>query len=131
MNREEKRPIVFIVEDNDAYRILTGRMLEQRGFLVLMFADGYKAIEMLEYIVPSIILSDIQMPGMDGFLLHEKIGDLYPELNIPFQYISSTKEKQLIDRANTLSIEKLVQKPARAEELSLILKNAISKFAAA
>ena len=93
--------------------------------------SGYKAIEMLEYIVPSIILSDIQMPGMDGFLLHEKIGDLYPELNIPFQYISSTKEKQLIDRANTLSIEKLVQKPARAEELSLILKNAISKFAAA
>jgi len=131
MFREEKKQIVFIVEDNDAYRILVGRMLEQRGFLVLMFEDGYKAIEMLEYIVPNIILSDIEMPGMDGFTLYEKIEDLYPDLNVPFQYISSTKEKAIIDKANALSVEKLVLKPAKAEELSFILKSAISKFAAA
>lgn len=131
MRREITKPIVFIVEDNDAYRILTGRMLEQRGFLVLLFSDGYKALEMLEFIIPNIILSDIQMPGMDGFTLHEKIEDLYPNIKVPFQYISSTTEKSVIDRANSLSIEQLVQKPAKPEELSRTLKRAINKFAAA
>jgi len=131
MRREITKPIVFIVEDNDAYRVLTGRMLEQRGFLVLLFSDGYKALEMLEYIIPNIILSDIQMPGMDGFTLHEKIEDLYPNIKVPFQYISSTTEKSVIDRANSLSIEQLVQKPAKPEELSRTLKRAINKFAAA
>lgn len=131
MRREITKPIVFIVEDNDAYRILTGRMLEQRGFLVLLFSDGYKALEMLEFIIPNIILSDIQMPGMDGFTLHEKIEVLYPNIKVPFQYISSTSEKSMIDRANSLSIEQLVQKPAKPEELSRTLKRAINKFAAA
>ncbi|MEQ8577547.1 MAG: response regulator [Balneola sp.] len=131
MRREITKPIVFIVEDNDAYRVLTGRMLEQRGFLVLLFSDGYKALEMLEYIIPNIILSDIQMPGMDGFTLHKKIEDLYPNIKVPFQYISSTTEKSVIERANSLSIEQLVQKPAKPEELSRTLKRAINKFAAA
>lgn len=131
MNIKEIKPIIFVVEDNDAYRILLGRMLEQRGFLVLMFADGYKAIEMLEYIIPKIILSDIEMPGMDGFTFREKINHLYPELNVPFQYISSTREKEIIEKANRLSIEDVIQKPVKAEEISVILRNGINKFAAA
>lgn len=131
MRIQEKKQIVFIVEDNDAYRVLIGRMLEKRGFLVLMFDSGFKALEMLEFIVPSIILSDIQMPGMDGFTLHEKIEAMYPNINVPFQYISSTTEKELIERANALSVHKLVRKPAHAEELTSILKLGINKFAAA
>jgi CheY-like chemotaxis protein len=131
MSREITKPIVFIVEDNDAYRVLMGRMLEQRGFLVLLFSDGFKALEMLEYIKPNIILSDIQMPGMDGFTLHEKIEHLYPNTNIPFQYISSTTQKSLIDRANSIGIQKLILKPAKPEELSDILKSGINKFTAA
>lgn len=71
------------------------------------------------------------MPGMDGFTLHKKIEDLYPNIKVPFQYISSTTEKSVIERANSLSIEQLVQKPAKPEELSRTLKRAINKFAAA
>jgi CheY-like chemotaxis protein len=71
------------------------------------------------------------MPGMDGFTLHEKIEHLYPNTNIPFQYISSTTQKSLIDRANSIGIQKLILKPAKPEELSDILKSGINKFTAA
>jgi len=131
MRTESKKQIIFIVEDNDAYRVLLGRMLELRGFLVLMFENGFKALNMLEYVIPSIILSDIQMPGMDGFKLREEIGLMYPEVKVPFQYISSTREQKVIEKANELSILELVQKPARPEELSEVLKMGINKFAAA
>ena len=131
MEIKKNKKIVFIVEDNDAYRILIGRMLEQRGFSVLMFRNGLKALEMIQYIIPSIILSDIEMPGMDGFMLYEKINELYPNASIPFQYISSTSKIDVIERANVLSVHKMVKKPVQAEELSNILTLGINKFAEA
>ncbi|MEP1150601.1 MAG: response regulator [Balneola sp.] len=131
MGIKKNKKIVFIVEDNDAYRILIGRMLEQRGFSVLMFRNGVKALEMLQYIIPSIILSDIEMPVMDGFMLYEKINELYPNTSIPFQYISSTSKIDVIEKANVLSVHKLVKKPVQAEELSNILTLGINKFAEA
>lgn len=131
MSRQNKKQIIFIVEDNDAYRILIGRMLEQRGFSVLMFHNGFKALEMLKYIIPSIILSDIEMPGMDGFMLHEQVEALYPDVGIPFQYISSTSKEEIIERANVLSIHELVKKPVQPDELSHILMKGINKFAEA
>lgn len=56
---------------------------------------------------------------------------MYPNINVPFQYISSTSEQRIIEKANALSIQALVHKPAKAEELSSILKMGINKFAAA
>lgn len=68
---------------------------------------------------------------MPGFTLHEKIGILYPKINVPFQYISSTIEQRIIEEANALSVQALDHKPAKAEELSSILKMSNNKFAAA
>ena len=82
---------------------------------------------MLKYIIPCIILSDIEMPGMDGFMLHEQIETLYPDVRIPFQYISSTTREEIIERANVLSAHELVKKPVQPEELTHILMMGINK----
>jgi CheY-like chemotaxis protein len=131
MRKVRRKPRIFIVEDSDAYRVLMGRMLEQRGFLILTFSNGLEALEMIAYVVPDLILSDIEMPIIDGFTLHDKMKELYPNVIVPFQYISSTVEKSIIEKADTLSVEKMVRKPAQADELSTILKKAINKLAAA
>jgi len=86
---------------------------------------------MIEYIKPDIILSDIQMPGLDGFTMNSKIQEYYPELRIPVQFISSTNSKKLIERANSLGINQLIHKPVKANVLSECLFKAIDKFAAA
>ncbi|WP_040368031.1 response regulator [Balneola vulgaris] len=131
MSKEKKQPLVFVVEDNHAYRILIGRILEQRGFTVMLFENGIKALEMLSFVQPNIILSDIQMPGMDGFELFEEIKLKFPEAKIPFLYISSTQSESMISKANDMGSDALIRKPAQPEELFSVINTTLKNFVAA
>tara|TARA_R110002096_G_scaffold153285_1_gene316970 strand:+ start:4430 stop:4831 length:402 start_codon:yes stop_codon:yes gene_type:complete len=130
MHKEKKepkyiKPLVFIVEDNEAYRILLGRILEKRGFMIMMFENGRKAVEMLEYCKPSLIISDIQMPCMDGFELYVMIKKRYPKFDIPFVYLSSTTSQEEIEKATKLSMREMLGKPVRPDELMHSINKAI------
>src|SRR4051794_34280342 len=58
---------ILLVEDSDALRNLFARMLKRRGFEVREAADGWSALECLAEFRPELILTDIMMPGLDGF----------------------------------------------------------------
>lgn len=121
------RPVLFLVEDNVAYKILVARMLEQEGFWVVMLNDGNHAINMFKHIKPDIILSDIEMPGLDGFSMKEKMEELYPNLQVPLVYFSSSQEKKIIEKANILGNEKCIQKPVYQKHLSNTLLSVLNK----
>jgi len=115
--RKEK-PLVFIVEDNEAYRMLLGKVLEKRGFLVMMFEHGRKAVDMIQYVQPSLILSDITMPCMDGFELHHYVIENYGRLKIPFVYLSSNTSPEHIQRATQLGARRMLGKPIEPDDLA-------------
>ncbi len=126
---KQDKPLVFIVEDNQAYRLLLGKVLEKRGFLVMMFEHGRKAVDMLQYVQPALILSDITMPCMDGFELHVYVKENFSRLNIPFVYLSSNTSQEYIDKATKLGARRMLGKPiepdALAETLGLVLSEQI------
>lgn len=126
MNRiTQTKPLVYIVEDNNAYRVLLGHILERRGYMVMMFENARKVVEMVGSVYPNLIVSDIQMPGMDGFELYITIKRNYPKLNIPFVYISSTTEADEISMANKLSARKMLGKPVRPDVLFSCIQEAL------
>jgi CheY-like chemotaxis protein len=57
---------VLLVEDIATNRILTVRLLEQRGHRVTATESGKEAVEILEREIFDVVLMDVQMPGMDG-----------------------------------------------------------------
>jgi CheY-like chemotaxis protein len=116
--KERKKPLVFIVEDNKAYRILIGRLLQRKGFMVMMFENGRKALDMLRYVKPQLVLSDIQMPVMDGFEFHEHINEEFPKSNIPFIYLSSTQSEIEIQKATELGATGMLGKPVSPDTLT-------------
>lgn len=59
--------LVLVIEDNDHNRYLTTFLLERRGYMVDAAPDGPTGIEAAERLRPTIILLDIQLPGMDGY----------------------------------------------------------------
>jgi YesN/AraC family two-component response regulator len=126
---------ILLVDDDKIERLKFKKVCQEVNFKnnIIEAKDGETALLLLnDYKTPfDLIISDLNMPGMDGFKLREEIGLMYPEVKVPFQYISSTREQKVIEKANELSILELVQKPARAEELSEVLKMGINKFAAA
>ena len=60
---------ILIVDDNESARTLMSQVLEQVGYVVYTAIDGQDAIEKLDNIAPHLILTDVNMPNMNGMEL--------------------------------------------------------------
>ncbi|MDR2728960.1 MAG: response regulator [Chitinispirillales bacterium] len=65
--------IILVVEDDKQLLSSVSVFLTSSGFKVISAADGVEALKMLEQITPDLIISDVQMPNMDGI---EFLGEL-------------------------------------------------------
>lgn len=71
---ETMRPSVLIVDDNARFRASASEMLEVEGFDVVgSVADGVSAVEAVAALSPDVVLLDIQLPGMDGLVVAERL----------------------------------------------------------
>lgn len=70
-------PTVLIVDDHDGFRAFARTILEADGFEVIGDAgDGESGVEAVERLRPAVVVLDIQLPGMDGFEVAEKLAEL-------------------------------------------------------
>ena len=68
---------VLIVDDHEDFRRSVRRLLEVDGFVVIgEAADGTEAVDLARALQPGIVLLDIQLPGLDGFAVAERIASL-------------------------------------------------------
>ncbi len=86
---------VLLVDDDDAYRAVTAIALESEGCLVQEAADGYAALEVLQFALPNlpdVIVSDWDMPGLDGVRFCQQVR-ANPALDqVPFVILSALFE---------------------------------------
>ena len=61
------KPTILIIEDNEQNLYLTTFILEKQGYSVLQAGNGPRGIELAQHQSVSLILLDIQLPGMDGY----------------------------------------------------------------
>jgi len=68
------RPTVVIVDDDSGFRSLARAVLEDEGFDVVAEADdGASALAAVDLLHPRVVLLDIQLPGIDGFEVAERL----------------------------------------------------------
>ncbi|QRK08422.1 response regulator [Archangium violaceum] len=60
---------VLLVDDNEGMRSYLRSLLEEAGYTVEAVADGTRALEAIRLRRPELVLSDVMMPGLDGFAL--------------------------------------------------------------
>lgn len=60
---------MLAVDDSPTIRKLVGLTLEREGFEVITACDGLEAVQLLSEHMPDIILSDVNMPRLDGYKL--------------------------------------------------------------
>lgn len=109
---------VLIVDDNQAFRKSLAEVLASNGYSVEQASTGEKALEMLAAFQPDLIISDLLMPGMDGFELcrHVRSADDLP--GIPFIFCSGffpRMEQQELSRL--LAVEDFFTKPVDIQKL--------------
>ncbi len=73
---------VWVIDDDRSIRWVLEKALTKAGLSVTCFSNANGVMEALERGQPEAIISDVRMPGMDGFALLEKIKHLYPDLPV-------------------------------------------------
>ncbi len=75
----ESQPWALVVDDNAIDRRVAGAIVERAtGLRVENAADGLEAVKWLRHSLPAIVLTDLQMPNMDGLELVDEIVTNYP-----------------------------------------------------
>jgi two-component system, chemotaxis family, sensor kinase CheA len=85
--RDEVR--VLVVDDSIATRTMEKALLESAGFTVFTASDGYRALDVLEANLCDIVISDVQMPNMDGIELTSTLKSRYRFSHIPVVLVTS------------------------------------------
>ncbi|KZN32040.1 nitrogen regulation protein NR(I) [Pseudoalteromonas luteoviolacea] len=73
---------VWLVDDDASIRFVLEKALSRAGFATESFANGQDVLTALEYDQPSVLMSDVRMPGIDGMALLEEVNQLYPALPV-------------------------------------------------
>jgi DNA-binding NarL/FixJ family response regulator len=70
------RPTVLIVDDHEGFRESARALLEAEGFVVAgSAADGVAALAAVAQWRPDVVLLDVQLPDLDGFVVAERLAD--------------------------------------------------------
>jgi chemosensory pili system protein ChpA (sensor histidine kinase/response regulator) len=107
----------MVVDDSLTVRKITGRLLEREGYRVITAKDGVDALEKLLETVPDVILSDIEMPRMDGFDLLRNIRADQRTRTVPVIMITSRLADKHRRYAEELGANHYLGKPFQEEEL--------------
>lgn len=110
-------PLVLVVDDSITVRRVTQRLLQREGYRVALAADGLQAMERLAEERPTLVLSDIEMPRMDGFDLLRNIRADEAMRDLPVVMITSRIAQKHRDMARQLGANHYLGKPYSDEEL--------------
>ena len=115
-------PLVLVVDDSITVRRVTQRLLQREGYRVALAADGLQALERLQEERPAVVLSDIEMPRMDGFDLARNIRADAALAGLPIIMITSRIAAKHREHAMELGVDHYLGKPYSEEELLSLVR---------
>ena len=110
-------PLVLVVDDSLTVRRVTQRLLAREGYRVVLAKDGLDALDKLGEELPAVVLSDIEMPRMDGFDLVRNIRSDARLAGLPVIMITSRIAQKHRDYAAELGVNHYLGKPYSEDEL--------------
>jgi DNA-binding NtrC family response regulator len=111
---------VFIIEDEYIKLVTLSEFLKKYGYEVFPFADPLEAMRKLEDEKPDVVVTDIRMPGMDGFEVLERVKQSFPRV-----YVIMITAYGSIDsavKAIKMGAYDYITKPFKSEDLLLRLE---------
>ncbi len=106
-----KRGTVLVVDDDPVMRMLMVEMLNQVGLAVIEAADGVQALALHKSLAPDLVLLDVDMPGMDGFMVCREIRRLESALAVPIIMVTGGDELEAVTQAYEEGATDFVSKP--------------------
>jgi chemosensory pili system protein ChpA (sensor histidine kinase/response regulator) len=127
----KQAPLVLVVDDSLTVRRVTQRLLTREGYRVTTAKDGLDALEKLAEETPVVVLSDIEMPRMDGFDLARNVRADTRWAGLPIIMITSRIAQKHREHAAKLGVNHYLGKPYSEDDLLGLVAQYAGQMAAA
>ena len=117
----EKNPIIF-VDDDARYLQLVESIVEQTGVRAHYANSGEEALDILRMNRCEMMVTDLNMPGMDGYKLSMLARELFPEIHIIMATGAACWDVSCL--AAEAGVSRVIAKPSQAEQIRELLKGA-------
>ncbi len=116
---------VLVVDDDIRILRMIHRIMELEGYRVLTAEDAEGALKVFDEEVPSLVLLDIMMPGMDGLEMFRRAKEINPEIAAIILTGYGTPEREI--EAMRLGVKKFVRKPITIDQLANVINDTLAK----
>lgn len=126
MTRKQKiaktKPVILVVDDEDAMREVVRDTLEE-FYIVVEAQNGQDALNRICHGKPDLVISDVLMPGMDGFSLLQEVKKEPACRNIPFILITAEESREMRLKILEAGADDYIPKPFDRKELLIRIGN--------
>lgn len=123
MSLSPERPLVLLVEDDPEGRIMYADWLVHAGFRVEQAHNGLQALERAFDLLPAVVVTDLHIPGIDGYELTRRLKADERTRDIPILAVTGygpfTQDPSRADRAGC---DAVLSKPCSPEDLESTVK---------
>jgi CheY-like chemotaxis protein len=123
--RETMGSKILVADDSPTVRHLIQKFLDGEGYEIVTTSDSADVVDLIDEINPDLVISDIMMPGMDGytFLRHIRKEKTWESLPV---IIMSTKKREIMeDLFVSYGISGYLEKPFDKEQLVELIQKAL------
>lgn len=113
---------ILVVDDEQMMCTLLTKILSREGYQVKTADGGEAALALLEKEQFNLVISDMKMPGMDGFELLKRIKQNYPDIGVII--MTAYGDTYTVKDAFLLGADEYITKPFKSYEISLVVERA-------
>lgn len=126
MSLHDVQPLILVADDEAHIRLVVAERLRAEGFRVIEAQDGEEAWELVQEQIPAAVVTDLQMPFMNGLELCQRLRQHPPTANTPA--IMLTARGHILDKAQigSTNIRQVIGKPFGVRELVSKVKDLLN-----
>jgi pilus assembly protein CpaE len=117
---------ILFVDDEEQIRKLITSYLQRQGYVVTVATDGYEGLKAIRAKMPDLVITDVNMPNMNGFELARRMRADHRTARIPILMLSARKEADDILTGYSEGADEYVAKPIEmavlAAKIDVLLK---------
>lgn len=118
---------VLIVDDSRTIRMQVRTVLEQEGLRVSEAADGKAALGVATDVKPDLIITDLNMPEMDGISLVRALRNDATFPKIPILILTTVTDQEMKDKGRAAGATGWLCKPFKPDQLKIVLNKVLRK----
>jgi putative two-component system response regulator len=122
---EDARPVVLVVEDDLANRILLCRLLDREGYATRTAADGLAALDLIATQLPDLVLLDVGIPGLDGHAVCRRLREEARTRTLPVILLTGRSGVEDVVAGLDSGADDFVAKPYDIHELMARIRSAL------